>query len=195
MNYLEQINPPNPAIQPIGAVGQAFLKQGITSLWEAIDFVHQLPYGRTTDRANYCQVLSEQRGACSSKHALIAALAEEQGVPLQLTMGVFLLTAKNRPEISPILEAYSLDSIPEAHCYLTYKNHKLDITFPESSEFSFQAHLEQETQITPQQIGSFKVEQHQAFIKEWVKNKPELSFDLVWAAREQWIHALSHQKT
>jgi hypothetical protein len=95
------------------------------------------------------------------------------------------------PKISPILEHYHLEAIPEAHCYLEYNNNTLDITFPNSSEFSFSAVLEQKINITPQQIGLFKMEKHQAFIRTWIKDKDDLSFDLIWAAREQWIKKLS----
>jgi len=54
--------------------------------------------------------------------------------------------------------------------------------------------LEQEINITPQQIGLFKVEQHQAFIKTWIKDKADLNFDLIWTAREQWIEKLSQDE-
>lgn len=161
------------------------------TLWDAIEYVYKLPYGRTTNRENYLQILDEKRGACSAKHALIAALAEELFIPLKLTIGIFLLTSKNMPKIAPILEYYHLEAIPEAHCYLKYKNYTLDITFPTSSEFSFNSDLEQEIHITPQQIGLFKIEKHQAFIKAWIKDKSDLNFDLIWTAREQWIEKLS----
>lgn len=95
------------------------------------------------------------------------------------------------PKIAPILERYHLEAIPEAHCYLKYKNNTLDITFPASSEFSFNSDLEQEINITPQQIGLFKIEKHQALIKAWIKDKADSNFDLIWTAREQWIEKLS----
>jgi len=190
-HYLQKIGLPNTAIELLGEVSGYFLKKDILTLWSAIEYIHKLPYGRTTDRANYLQVLREERGACSVKHALIAALAEELNIPLTLTLGIFLLTAENMPKIIPILHRYHLEAIPEAHCYLKFNNHTLDITFPDKSEFSFNPILEQEMTITPQQIGEFKVEEHQAFIKRWVENKTDLNFKLVWTAREQWIRELS----
>lgn len=51
--------------------------------------------------------------------------------------------------------------------------------------------VEQGFYINPEQIGLFKVEKHHAFIKEWIKDKPGLSFDLIWAARETWIRELT----
>ena len=193
-HYLKEIELPNHGINLRGEVSGSFLRMNILTLWDAIEYVHKLPYGRTTDRENYLQVLNEARGACSVKHALIAALAEEQQFPLTLTLGIFLLTAQNMPRITHILDSYHLTSIPEAHCYLKYKNSTLDITFPDTTHFSFQSDLEQEIDITPQQIGLFKVEKHQAFIREWLKDKAHLNFDLIWAAREQWIQELSQRK-
>lgn len=192
LDYLKEIELPNPIIERHNNVGGAFLKHGISTLWSAIEYVHKLPYGRTKNRENYLQITDEKRGACSGKHALIAALAEELFIPLKLTLGIFLLTPENTPKIASILARHHLVAIPEAHCYLKYNNHTMDITFPDSSEFSFNGKLEQEFNITPQQIGLFKVGKHQAFIREWVKGKAGLSFNLIWAAREEWIEKLSY---
>lgn len=190
IDYLKEIGLPNPIIESHG-VGRLFLKKDILTLWDAIEYAYQLPYGRTTNRENYLQIIDEKRGACSAKHALIAVLAEELIIPLKLSLGIFLLTPKNMPKIAPILEHYHLEAIPEAHCYLKYNNNTLDITFPNSSDFSFNADLEEEINITPQQIGLFKVEKHQAFIRAWIKDKVNLDFDLIWTAREEWIRKLS----
>jgi hypothetical protein len=76
---------------------------------------------------------------------------------------------------------------------LKYKNSTLDITFPDSKTFAFNANLEEETPITPQQIGSFKVDRHQTFIKNWLKDRPDLTFDFIWQVREQLIQKLSDQ--
>jgi hypothetical protein len=191
LDYLEQIGVPNKKIIPVGEISHFFLSKNITNLWGAIDYVKKLPYGRNTDRVNYAQVLIEQRGACSTRHALIAALANEIGVPLNLTLVVFLLTSDNTPKIAQILESSGLTAIPEAHCYLTYDNNVLDITFPESEAFLFTSNVEEEFIITPEQIGPFKLEKHQDFIKKWIKNKPDLNFELIWNVREQCIQKLS----
>lgn len=190
-DYLQKIKLPNPIFEAQGNVIHLFLNKQVLSLWEAIYYTHQLPYGRTVDRSNYLQVLEEQRGACSGKHALIAALAQELSVPLKLIMGIFLLTTKNTPKIAPILEHYRIEAIPEAHCYLAYDDNTLDITFPNVSEFSIHTKPLQEISMNPQQIGSFKVKQHQEFIRAWVADRNDLNFDLVWMAREEWIKELS----
>lgn len=194
IDYLKEIKLPNPTINSQGKVSKAFLDKNISTLWDAIKYVYQLPYIRTTDRENYFQVLDEHRGVCSTKHALIAALAEELSIQLKLTLGLFLITRENTPEITSILDHYHLEAIPEAHSYLKYNKHILDITFPDAVEFSFNTKVEHEIPLTPQQIGAFKVEKHHAFLYEWMKDKPDLNFDLIWTAREEWIEKLIQTK-
>lgn len=190
-DYLKNIGLQNATITSHGEINNAFLKAQIFNLYDAIAFIKKLTYGRTTDREKYLQVLNEKRGACSTKHALLAALADELSIPLKLMLGIVLITEKNSPNAAAILTHYQIEAIPEAHCYLKYDNDTLDITFPESSEFTLNYNLEREIYITPQQIGLFKVTKHQEFIKTWVKDKPHLNFNLIWAAREHWIRELS----
>lgn len=191
LEYLNKIQLPNAPISKCGTVSHEFIKTGISTLWEAIAYVKQLPYGRNADRSQYLQVLTEQQGTCSTKHALIAALADELSLPLSLNLGIFYLTASNYPELAAILSDYQLPAIPEAHCFLNYKQHSLDLTFPEHSDYSIETQLEQIISITPEQIGSFKLEYHHSFINNWLANKPHLTFDIMWQAREQCISHLS----
>lgn len=193
LNYLKKIDLPNKVIIAKGDVGKAFLQENCLNFWQAINHVHKLPYSRTTTRENYLQVLTEKKGVCSVKHALIAALAQELNISLDLTLGIFFLKANNMPGITPILKKYQLDAIPESHTYLKYNDKTLDFTFADSTNFAFDVQLEQELKISPEQIGAFKVATHQAFIKNWIKNQPGLSFDTIWQAREEWIGLLSQQ--
>lgn len=192
--YLESIRLPNIKIDARGEMTDSFLRMGILCLWDAINVVKNLPYGRTTDRSNYRQVLEEKKGACSTKHALIASLAHELSIPLTLVLGVFFLDESQVPAIGPLLNFYQLKVIPEAHCYLKYEDHSLDITFPHSLKFTFSFNLEKEMEIHPLEIGEFKIAQHQLFIKEWLENDPDLNFDTIWQAREEWIKKLTDNK-
>lgn len=193
-DYLNEINLPNPALKSTLPISNAFIDRGVFTLWTAIEHVYKLPYGRTTNRADYFQVLNKNKGACSTKHALLAALSEELAVPLNLCLGFFLLTHENTPEVIPILESYCINAIPEAHTYLKYNNSRIDITFPNSTTFSLNSNFEQEIIISPEQIGDFKIEKHHSFIKNWIKDKPHLSFVIIWAAREEWIQMLSNDE-
>lgn len=189
-NYLQSIQLPNKSLIT-NTISTVFFEKDIHDFWKAIQYVYQLPYGRTTHRDNYLEILTEEKGACSGKHALIAALAEELEIPLHLFLGIFLITAENTPGIASILKHHNLEAIPEAHCYLKYNHHTLDITFPGNNNFVFDTVLEKEITISPDQIGSFKLKTHQEFIIKWIKTKHNLDFDLIWTAREEWIAELS----
>jgi hypothetical protein len=49
--------------------------------------LRRLPYGRIANREEFWRVLSERRGTCITKHALLAELCGEQGIEVQLTLG------------------------------------------------------------------------------------------------------------
>jgi hypothetical protein len=87
-----------------------------------------------------------------------------------------------------------LPFLPEAHCYLTYRGERIDITRSgvEPTEPITQF-LAEET-ITPEQIGDYKVQWHQYFLREWVARAAgvaQRSFEETWAIREACIAALS----
>lgn len=189
-DYLTRIRLPNPNILNTTPFSSYFYHQDIVTLWEAIIWVHQLPYGRNTRRDNYLLVSSEKKGTCSTKHALIKALAKEVTVPLELNIAIQLLDEANTPQIAPILQAHQLRAIPDAHCYLSFQNHVIDITNPKILVTSLNHNTVQAIMIRPEQIGDFKLQYHQQFIKDWVKHQPQLTFEQVWSAREKYIKTL-----
>jgi hypothetical protein len=136
-------------------------------------------------------VLDEEKGTCSTKHALLAALGQELDVPLKLTMGIFLMNAQNTPGIGQVLDKYNLTEIPEAHCYLKYKKQTLDITFPNSVTFECIYPIAQEIEIQPEQIGPSKIKFHQHCMVKWLKSIPHLDFETAWKAREECIAMLA----
>ncbi len=189
-SFLSYIQLPNPLIPNQAILCKEFLNYGIRSMYEAIDYVHQLPYGRTSNRADYLAVLSEQKGACSGKHALIVALAGELQLSLHLCLGVFMLSAINTPKVSSVLQKHKLTELPEAHCYLKFKDHRFDITFPENNSFAVTNLMQQEIVIHPKDIGSFKIQWHQQIIQQWIiKNKLEFTLQEIWDIRETCISA------
>jgi hypothetical protein len=54
------------------------------------------PYGRIRDREKFWLVLSEGCGTCTTKHALLAELGQEQGIDIQLTLGIYEMSATMR---------------------------------------------------------------------------------------------------
>ncbi|RAP27971.1 hypothetical protein DID76_04740, partial [Candidatus Marinamargulisbacteria bacterium SCGC AG-414-C22] len=100
--------------QPLnkGQIGQYFDNKGINTFLDAALFIQQLPYGRNLKRDDYMAVLIEQKGTCTTKHCLLTALAFENQIPLSLYTGLFLMTAKNTPQITSVLTHYNLNQIP-----------------------------------------------------------------------------------
>ncbi len=184
---------PNVPLQPGAEVTACFLALRITDFHAAARYVQQLPYGRTSDRANCRLVLSEGRGTCSAKHALLAQLAREQGVDIALTIGMYQMTERNTPGVGSVLEHYNLPSIPEAHCYLVHQERRIDVTRNlDEREFEPIATFLIEEEITTEQIGEYKRRRHQAFMRQWLHRRALLDFNLdqLWRIREQRIAAL-----
>jgi hypothetical protein len=185
---------PDHVLRPLGPVTEDFAALGVATIRSAGRYLQELPYGRTVDRADFRAVIAEGRGTCSTKHALMASLAAEQGLPLQLTLGVYLMSEANTHGVGLVLDPYGLDAAPEAHCYLIYRGVRIDVTRAtrDSAEpigvFTFEEPIE------PEQIGPYKLEVHKRAIRDWLENDPScprrMSFEEVWAIREACIAAL-----
>jgi len=61
-----------------GPLSREFIALGCTDWKAALCYVKKIPYARNSDGNNFHLVLGEQCGTCSTKHALLVALAEEQ---------------------------------------------------------------------------------------------------------------------
>jgi len=162
---------------------------GVDGFVDAARFVHALPYGRNADRSDYTLVVPERRGTCSTKHALLAALAREHGIALTLRVGIYLLTEANTPGVGKVLRAHGYESVPEAHCYLAERDRRVDLTHPGTSGICTLAFLE-EHDIAPEDIGARKLSIHRAMLAEWSAACGR-AFDETWCAREECIAALS----
>src|SRR6266850_7246900 len=111
-----------------GPVTRLFRTAGVRDFAAAAHYIWELPYGRIADRNELGLVLSEGRGTCSTKHALLAELAREQDISVQLTLGIYEMSERNTPGVGQVLNKYGLSYIPEAHCYLRYKGERIDVT-------------------------------------------------------------------
>ncbi len=175
-----------------GALTELALKQGIDS-WEALlDYIRQIPYGRNESRTDFSLVLKNKKGTCSTKHGLLRSIAAENNlVDVQLILGMYAMTELNTPGIRSILSKYNLEYIPEAHCYLKIKGQRLDLTFPDSDIRKLEFDILEEQIIEPLQVGVFKVQFHQDYLKKWILNKNiPYSFEEIWTIREQCIQNL-----
>lgn len=185
---------PNFELMLGGKVTEAFLLLGINDFHQAALFVGHLPYGRNTNRSEYELVLSERRGTCSTKHALLSALCIEQGIEkIKLFTGIYDMSEHNTPGVGKVLEKYGLNSVPEAHCYLKHNNHRYDFTRLGVKGEQIEGFLI-EKEIDPSQIGDFKTNLHRSYLPIWINNhelNQKLSPDSLWKVREECIKELS----
>jgi hypothetical protein len=165
------------------------LVSGLSTFEDLVRTVQQLPYGRNANRFDPELVWKEQKGSCSSKHAFLKKVADEQGFDsVQLILGIYKMNTLNTPGIGDSLSNTSLKYIPEAHCYLSIDGQRLDITFPQSNIEKLLPDMLEEQFIEWPQVGEFKVEYHKAFIKKWLKrSRRKISFEEVWEIRERCI--------
>ena len=116
------------AISEAGPISAEFRGLGIWSFHEACRYVHELPYGYNSDRDDLLILFKEKMGSCSTKHAVIATLAAEIGLPITRGVGIYPMTEAIVTGASRILTRYSLPHVPMIHCFLEYGGHRVDLT-------------------------------------------------------------------
>src|SRR5690606_13197713 len=160
---------------------------------ELTRFVKDLPYGRNKNRTDFGLVLLEEKGTCSSKHALLKCMADLNSVPnIQLVIGIYKMTELNTPKIGTELSNNSIEFIPEAHCYLKINGNRIDLTSRDSDFKKIEKDIIQEKIIEPIEVGEFKVDYHKNFIENWLKEiKSEFELDHIWRVREKCIKNLT----
>jgi hypothetical protein len=184
---------PDSVLKRGGTISEAFAAARISDYQSAARYVCDLAYGRNSDRDDSLNVLREGRGTCSTKHALLARLATEQELPIDLLIGIYEMNGRNTPGVGEVLALHGLAAIPEAHCYLLYAGDRVDVTRNVSAASPIARFLHEE-RISPDQIGAYKTAIHQAFIRDWLVHREiddRLSFDQIWKTREECIAALS----
>lgn len=175
-----------------GPVTCRFRDAGLGDLAGAARHLQRLPYGRIARREEFWRVLAEKRGTCSTKHALLAALCAEQGVAVQLTLGIYEMSERNTPGVGGVLDRHGLDAIPEAHCFLRVRGERLDVTGVPPGAEPIERFLHEEP-IAVEQIGEYKIGVHRRFLAGWIAGDPAArgrTLDEVWRVREQCIAAL-----
>ena len=173
---------PHWPLKPQRSIAKAFSYQGVSTFSEAAEYIKNLPYKRTPWR----QVLEQQSGTCSSKHALLQALADEQLLDCQLMLGIYEMTDKNTQGVGKVLEKYQLESIAEAHCFLQIKDEFFDFTFKDSFSLEPITDFLELHQIRVDDSGPRKIQIHKEYLK---KRFPDQHTSL-WSIREECISAL-----
>lgn len=187
-------NHPDFEIKSKGQISKEFIDRNILTFNQASIFVRQLAYGRNADKNNLASVFTDNCGTCSTKHALLKKLADENNFEkVKLVVGLFKMNKKNTPEISETLQKNQLEYIPEAHCYLKFEDQIIDLTKINSKPTDFLDDLIEEIEISPEQITDYKVNYHKNYLVTWLdKNEQiDLSINDIWKIREQCIKDLA----
>lgn len=166
---------------------------GISDFEEACEFVKNLPYKRNSNKENIFCILEEEGGTCSTKHALLKRVADENKIRgVILMLGIFKMNSQNTPKIANVLQKYDLREMPEAHNYLKFKNEIHDFTTRNSKPEDFIHDLVEEIEIQPDQITHFKVEYHKNFLRNYLRQNPHLKYspEELWQIRQKCIAAL-----
>lgn len=172
---------------------QQIRNKGITSWKELTHYISALPYGRNQNRSDFSLVISEEQGTCSSKHAFLKTVADlHRCTAVSLVLGIYKMNAQNTPQVAPVLKQFGISYLPEAHCYLSINGTRQDLTTPDTDSSKLEQDLIEEKTIQPHQVIQYKVEYHQAFLKNWIKDThTAFTFQEVWNIREKCIEALA----
>jgi hypothetical protein len=182
--------------RPLGEVTTAFTDLVKNDLRAAAQYVCELPYGRNSNPQVPLIVLTERKGTCSTKHALLRRLAIEQGFDLALVLGIYEMTETNTPGVGSVLQRHGLGSLIEAHCYLRMSNTRIDVTRPHCQHLRITPieHFLHEEEIAPEQITDYKIAVHKEFLKNWLAYnglRNCFSLEAIWSIREECIASLS----
>lgn len=168
---------PNFRLSAHSISARGFLNRGVSDYHRAVLYVARLPWVHTADTGEYRGVLTAGRGTSAAKHALLAALAEEHGAPVQLVLGVYEMTAENTPAIDKVLRRYRADCALDAGCWLWHSGERVDLSreVAESSQLSV---LHEEV-VAPEQIGAYRLAVYQRYLWDWSGSRG-------WTMEEAW---------
>lgn len=177
-----------------GPVSKEVLEAGFVNFLRFAEHVQAIPYGRPSDTQDVLSVLKENRGTCSSKHRLLAAVAHESGhSEVELMVGIYEMSEENTPGVGPALAAASFDSIPEAHCYLRVAGYRYDFTgLPPGISSPFDSLLSEEP-VLPAELPETKLPVHQEAMAIWAAQHG-IEASRAWGIRESCIQALVRAK-
>jgi hypothetical protein len=109
-------------------VSEKFLSLGIKNFLDACRYVHELPYGYNSDRDDLMILFKENKGNCTTKHAVIATLAEELNLPIAKYVGIYAMNEEIVTGTNEILDKYHIPFVPMIHCFLVYREYKVDLS-------------------------------------------------------------------
>ncbi len=119
---------PDAELIHVGELSKKFLDLGIKTFKDACIYVHNVDYGYNTNYEDRMIFFKEKKGSCTSKHAVIAGLAQELNIPLYKHVCVYKLTEEITTGVDEILKKFNIPYVPMVHCFLVYDEYKFDLT-------------------------------------------------------------------
>lgn len=119
---------PNPTIEKKGIISEKFISMEIKNFLDACSYVHQLPYGYNSTPDDILIFFKEGYGSCTTKHAVIATLAQELNIPIYKNVGIYAMNEEIVTGTNRILVKYHLSYLPMNHCFLVYDSYRVDLT-------------------------------------------------------------------
>jgi hypothetical protein len=100
------------------------------------------------------------------------------------------MSEANTPGVKAVLNAAGIQSIPEAHCYLTVSRDRFDYTgLPRWSTSPFDTLLEEHI-VSPLALSLFKTTLHKRALERWADELAMSAFS-AWATQEGCIAAVT----
>jgi hypothetical protein len=185
---------PDRPIAGDGQIALVFAGLGLSSFQQACRWVHELPYGYNSDRDDPLILFTERKGACSTKHAAIATLALELGLPVEKHLGIYAMTEDVVAGTAAILGHFGLPYLPMLHCFLVSGAHRVDLTEGNRNgkQRSIEAFLHTE-RVRPAITAKEEYLLYRAVLGDLLGSRDELrGFDLhtVLRAREEGLKVL-----
>jgi hypothetical protein len=119
---------PDARISKGGIISAEFLRLGIDRFINACRYVHNLPYGYNSNRDDLLILFKEGKGTCTTKHAVIATLAQELELPVAKNIGIYAMTEDIVTGTNKILAEFGLPYVPMLHCFLVNGDFRVDLT-------------------------------------------------------------------
>jgi hypothetical protein len=126
MDSIEKL--PDVNIEAKGVVSEKFLEHGIETFCAACHWIKDLPYGFNSNSENSFILFQENRGTCTTKHGVIARLAQELELEIYKNLGFYRLNDEIVIGVNAIIQSHGLNFIPQIHCFLEYGSFRVDLT-------------------------------------------------------------------
>ncbi len=126
MNNIEVL--PNHKIFSNVVISQHFYSRNLTTFHQACHWVKNLPYGSNSSNDDSLIIFQEGKATCTNKHGIISRLAKKLNLEVYKNLGFYRLNDEIVTGINKIIEPYGLSFIPQIHCFLEYKNYRVDLT-------------------------------------------------------------------